>query len=119
MNLASHGLISVSYLELADQLKYIKNANQETLVVVVSVSGDYIQGNDYSRYYKVQNIFKYSRAKKIMITKNSKLKQLDMIDEVILLPISQNYYNHTLQCFVDLLTMYYHYEIIPKDGNNV
>lgn len=115
MNLASQGLISVSYSEISDQLEFIKNANHDTLVIVISVSGDYILGNDYSRYYKVQNIFKHSHAKKIMITRNTEIKQLDMIDKVIILPIHQNYYNHTLQCFVDLLTMYYHK--FPKDGN--
>lgn len=107
MNLASQGLISVSYSELSEQLEFIKNADSQTLVVIISVSGDYMMNNDYARYYKVQNILKHSQAKIVVLTKNKKVKALDFIDEIILLPVRQNYYNHTLQCFIDLLTMYY------------
>lgn len=108
MNLASKGLICVCYDDLFEQLEFMKNADKQTLIVIISVSGDYLLGNDYARYYKVQNILKNSMAKKIMITKNPKIKELDMIDNVIQLPVSHHYYNHTLQCFADLLTMYYH-----------
>lgn len=48
-----------------------------------------------------------SKAKIWVITKNNSLKQLDYIDNIILLPKKINLYNYVLQYLVDLIFINY------------
>lgn len=57
-NLISKGKLCISYTNFKDQIEFIKNADNETLIIIFSISGDYVQTDGYSRFYHTYDCFK-------------------------------------------------------------
>lgn len=106
-NLMRLNKICISYDNLMAQLNYLKNAKKDTLVIIFSLSGQYVLDNDYSRYYKVISYLKNTKAKTYLLTKNSETINLDYLDEIIIIPTKNNLPNYTWQCICDLIFLMY------------
>lgn len=106
-NLASRQKICYCYDSLSDQLDFIKSADSNTVVIIVSMSGGYVMDNSYVRHYGAMKILKDCHAKVYVITQNKDVSYLSYIDHCILLPSLNPMYNLSLQWFIDLLLIEY------------
>lgn len=111
-NLAFSGQLCISITEFQAQLSFIKNADSKTLIVIYSLSGEYVLDNDYSRYYHTIQTLKSSQSKIYVITNQLKVKSLSYIDEIIYLPVKYHLYQYTLQYFNDCLLLEYQKSIV-------
>lgn len=68
------------------QKQYIQNADNETLIIIISCSGTYFRNQI--------NLSTYAKDKKptfMLLTSNKKAKQISLYDKVIFLPCENNY----------------------------
>lgn len=113
-NLALNGLLCVSMNEFNHQVKYIQEATHQTLIIIYSLSGEYVLDNVYSRYYHMLPVLKKSEAKIYVLTNNRDVQSLSYIDQVIYVPILHRLYQYTFQCLNDLILMEYQKSLFPK-----
>lgn len=106
-NLMRLNKICISYNNLDDQLEYINNAKEDTLIVIFSMSGQYVLDNNYNRYYQATNYLKNTKAKVYVISSNEEVNNLIYLDETIIIPSIHNLSNYTLQSICDLILLAY------------
>lgn len=106
-NLMRLNKICVSYNNLANQLEYIKSAKEDTLILIFSLSGQYVLDNEYNRYYQTINYLKNTKAKIYVISSNEEVNKLTYLDETIIIPTIHNLSNYTLQSICDLIFLAY------------
>ncbi len=109
-NLAFYKKITYTFINLYDQIDYIANADSDTLIIVISVSGNYFSPYrfDDSLRFK-QERTKDTKAKIICITKNPKVKNLSIVDDIVRIGTltKENYYNYSVQYLIDLICLKY------------
>ena len=104
-DLAMKGIMTYSFSHFIDQLSFIENADDQTLIVIYSISGEYVTDNCYSRYYQTLTALKKSRAKIYVVTNNKKLSHFSYLDRIIHIPIKNQLYHYSLQCFNDVVLL--------------
>jgi DNA-binding MurR/RpiR family transcriptional regulator len=102
-HLSRFNIISISYSHIKDQLDFIKNADANTLIIILSISGEYVLDNNYNRYLKTIKYLKETSAKIVIITNNKDVNSFHYIDRVIHLPMLKSHI--VLSLFIDLLTV--------------
>ena len=77
------------------------------MIVIYSMSGEYVFDNGYSRYYGIVESLKKSQAKIWVVTGNLKVQSLDYVDRVILIPHIHGNLSYLIHCFNDLILSCY------------
>lgn len=104
-NLALHHQICLTFFHIQDQLEYIRHSHG--VIVIYSMSGEYVFDNGYSRYYGIVESLKKSQAKIWVVTGNPKVQSLDYVDRVILIPHIHGNLSYLIHCFNDLILSCY------------
>lgn len=104
-NLALHHKICLTFSHIKDQLEYIRHNNG--LIIIYSMSGEYVFDNGYSRYYGIVESLKKSQAKIWVVTGNKNVLSLDYVDQVILVPHIHGNLSYLIHCFNDLVLSHY------------
>lgn len=110
INLINFNKFTVSFPDMSKQMEYIKNANKDTLIIILSISGQYLFDNKYSGYYHSLQYMTESKAKFVLVTKGQRTTNISNISEIIQigdLNYHDNFYKYSLQFFVDLVTIQY------------
>lgn len=78
--LAYNGKYIITYMNDVKQDEFIKNADEDTLIVIFSNSGGYIKQYQLTGEKIDKNIFKQTKAKIVVITSNDKMKENPYVD---------------------------------------
>lgn len=111
-NLARLSKMCVSLYDYKDQIEFIKQAQSHQLIVIYSMSGDYVLDNSYSRDYGLFSAMHQTQAKIYVITQQTDVQDLPFIHGVIKVPTRHHLYHHCLQYVNDLI--YLKYQEISK-----
>lgn len=94
MKLAYSGKYIISYLDEEEQYSFIKKAEEDTLIIIFSNSGDYIKKYQFVKPYIHKNIFRQTKAKVVIITGNKEMEKYPDIDLCICLEHSSEVQTH-------------------------
>lgn len=118
-NLMINGLQCLSIIEQRAQIDFIEKADSQTLIVIYSLSGEYVLDNHYSRCFHTLSSLKKSQAKIYVMTHNREVNSLDYIDRMIYIPIKHRFYQYTYQCLNGSILLEYQKRFISKKGKRI
>lgn len=92
------------------QNQYIEQADEQTLIIIFSNSGNYLLHNQLDRHYQ-KNVFKKTKAKVALITANPQMKEHPAVDLCLLFNHQTPIQTHGImyQMIVDVLIHRYQY----------
>lgn len=95
---------SIAYMDADQQLECAKSLNKDSVAIIISVNGNYLDTGSKALHY-----IKRSDAKTILITQNSNIPLVNEVDHVIKLghPSGMRYGKHTLLTTVELMSCRY------------
>ena len=101
----------VTFQSDVKQVEYIEEADEETLIVIFSNSGGFLQRQQLRENIPYKNIFEKSKAKIYVITANQEVENYPFIDDVILFPHETKFQTHAYiyQIIMDLIISRYRY----------
>ncbi|GEM_PF-661346 len=104
--------IIITLIDSKDQYDYLHSANDDTLILIFSLTGNYPLKILYEKD-RNGNYMKDSSAKVILLTNNKNFPEMQLIDQIVYLggTVSENNYkflnNNTLAIAVDVITYRY------------
>ena len=105
----------IIYTNLSDimQEEYIRDADEDTLIIIFSNSGKYITEYQLQEGYPRKDIFNLTRGKIVLITSNRKLEEDKKVDMCICFDYSSHIQNHPyyFQFITDLIAVKYKQKI--------
>jgi DNA-binding MurR/RpiR family transcriptional regulator len=101
----------VTHLNDVKQDEYIMNADEKTLIIIFSNSGDYIDKYRMSEGKPKKSCFYKTKAKVVLITSNEKMKDDPRVDLCIPICYTTNIQTHSIifQLLTDVITHRYRY----------
>jgi len=101
----------VTNLNDIKQDEYIMNAGEDTLIIIFSNSGDYIDKYSMSEGKPKKRCFFRTKAKVVLITSNRKMEEDPRVDLCIPIYYTTNIQTHRVifQLFTDIITQRYRY----------
>ena len=115
-NLMFNKKYTTSINNLSDQFKFIRESKEDTLIIIFTVSGQYLipsRNDDISLYDNKLSILS-SKSNVVCITKNPKILKHPCVNYIIQfgsLELKSNYYNYSFEFLVDLISVKYSYLI--------
>ncbi len=107
--LAYNGKYIITYMNDVKQDEFIKNADEDTLIVIFSNSGNYIKQYQLTGEKIDKNIFRQTKAKIVVITSNDKIKDNPYVDLCITFKNSSSVQTHAIifQVITDFIVLEY------------
>lgn len=115
-NLMFNKKYTTSINNLSDQFKFIRESKEDTLIIIFTVSGQYLipsRNDDISLHDNKLSILS-SKSNVVCITKNPKILKHPCVNYIIQfgsLELKSNYYNYSFEFLVDLISVKYSYLI--------
>ncbi|NLC97186.1 MAG: MurR/RpiR family transcriptional regulator [Erysipelotrichaceae bacterium] len=109
-NLAFYKKITLTFNSFYDQINYISNAKQDTLIIIITVSGQYLLPYTFDDTVRELQInMKNTKAKIICITKNPNIISIPYVNDFIQIGElgEPNFYNYSLEFIIDLISIKY------------
>jgi DNA-binding MurR/RpiR family transcriptional regulator len=99
----------VTNLNAIKQDEYIRNAGEDTLIIIFSNSGDYIDKNRMTEGKPKKRCFSQTKAKVVLITSNRKMEEDSRVDLCIPIYYTTNIQTHRIifQLITDIITHRY------------
>lgn len=106
--------VIISFQEPEEQKQYIHNANKDDLIMIFSLSGNYVTNTLFDHVFP-DTYIKNTKAKIVLITSNREFKHKELADEIIYIgkdaspdnyKFMNNYYNNFI---TDLIAYRYDY----------
>ena len=109
MKLAYNQKYIISYMDEEQQYAFIKRAEEDTLIIIFSNSGDYIKKYQFVKPYIHKNIFRQTKAKIVLITGNKEMEKYPDVDTCICMEHSSTVQTHQIlfQVATDLIASRY------------
>ena len=118
--LAYNGKYIITHMNDVKQDEFIKNADENTLIIIFTNSGDYIKKYQMVRGDIDKNIFKQTRAKIVTITSNKEMEEQPYIDLSITFQNASNVQTHSMlfQIINDFIAIRYKKKISEAGTKN-
>ncbi|KRL14483.1 MAG: MurR/RpiR family transcriptional regulator [Schleiferilactobacillus harbinensis] len=116
--LAYNGKFIFTCQEDLKQEQYVREAGEDTLIIVFTNSGNYVQQNQLLPGWPKKNSFRHSRAHIFAVTANPELAKLSYIEDTIVFPHRTSIQTHAFlyQIIMDLIVARYRHFAL-KNGN--
>lgn len=107
--LAYTGKFIRSFQTDLNQQKFIKEADEETLIIVFTNSGNFLRNDQLRIGTPTKKLFRQSKGKIIAISADINVKQLDFVDDAIIFSNSSEFQTHQFmfQIIMDLIVSKY------------
>lgn len=107
--LAYNGKYIISHMNDVKQDEFIRNAGEDTLIIVFTNSGDYIKKYQMARGNINKNVFKHTKAKIVAITANKEMENHPYVDLCIHFEHSSEVQTHPIlyQIITDFIALRY------------
>lgn len=105
--LAYNGKYIITYINDVEQDDFIKNADEDTLIIIFTNSGDYIKKYQLTEGNVDKNVFKKTKAKIVAITSNDEMEKHPYIDLCITFKHTSSVQTHSIlfQIITDFITV--------------
>lgn len=107
--LAYKGKFIRSFQTDLNQQEFIKEADEETLIIVFTNSGNFLRNEQLRVGTPTKKLFRQSSGKIIAISADEKVRNLEFVDDVIIFPNSSDFQTHQFmfQIIMDLIVSKY------------
>lgn len=110
--LAYAGKFIITYQSDLKQIEFIEQADEETLLVIFSNSGGFLQRQQLRDDVPYRNVFENTKAKIFVITANEEVRNYRFVHDIILFPHETIFQTHSFiyQIIMDIIvSKYRHY----------
>ncbi|MBO0449456.1 MurR/RpiR family transcriptional regulator [Enterococcus sp. MJM12] len=111
--LAYNGKFIYTFQDDKKQEEFIRNAQEDTLIIIFSNSGNFLRQQQLEQGNPQKNLFRYTKAKLIAITSDKTINQLSYVDQALTFPHSTSIQTHAFlyQIIMDIIVSRYRYYI--------
>ncbi|MCM2981772.1 MULTISPECIES: MurR/RpiR family transcriptional regulator [Niallia] len=109
--LAYNGKFIVTFQSDRKQEEYIEEAEEDTLIIIFSNSGNFLEKQQLRAGTPKKNVFKNTKAKIVVISSNPKVNDYDFVQDSILFPHQTDIQTHSFiyQIVMDMLVSRFRY----------
>ncbi len=109
--LAYNGKFIVTFQSDIKQEEYIEQANEDTLIIIFSNSGNFLAKQQLRAGTPKKNVFKHTKAKIVAVTSNTEVKDYPFVADGIYFPHQTEIQTHAVlyQIIMDMLVSRFRY----------
>lgn len=109
--LAYNGKFIRTFQDDVIQEDFLRNAGEDTLIIILTNSGDYLTKQQIKLGTPRKDIFSKTKAKIVVISSNPVVKNFSFVDEALIFPHQTKYQTHSImyQIITDLIVSRYRY----------
>ncbi|MDT2695802.1 MurR/RpiR family transcriptional regulator [Enterococcus gallinarum] len=113
--LAYAGKFIITYQSDLKQIEFIEQADEETLLIIFSNSGGFLQRQQLRDDIPYRNVFENTKAKIFVITANEEVRNYRFVHDVILFPHETIFQTHSFiyQIIMDIIVSKYRQYLEP------